>query len=369
MIFQRYLLRELFSTWALWMMALTLVLFSVVAAKTFKQIDVQALDLITWIRLFGINGLRYLPYLLGIAAYLAAFNTSTRYWHEGEIWVWRNAGVTSALLLRKLGLFIVPMSLGIAILTAWAVPWSYRQGAIEQLAIARTPLTRFSEAGRFLHFPSGLTVRIEGKKTNNAEASQHDAHSVFVFRESVTGNQVQDSSIWAKSAQLEPQNERVILTLNEGILKQYQIHGTAGFIKPKVDMRFKSLRYLFSLPDTTLNDNPKWMSTSQLWISNKNPPRLKSGIQAERFWRLSFPFHVFIITWIAWSLGRHNTRSGQSAHVFSLILLDQLYLNLINLVQSNLNNGRWDMSGLLVGLLLHAAFTFVAWTLWLRQSR
>src|SRR5207253_994702 len=63
MIFRRYLLRELFSAWMLWMMVLTLALISIVAAKTFNQIDIRSLDWVVWGRLFCINGLRYLPYL------------------------------------------------------------------------------------------------------------------------------------------------------------------------------------------------------------------------------------------------------------------------------------------------------------------
>lgn len=348
-------------------MALTLVLFSVVAAKTFSQIDAQALDIVTWVRLFGINGLRYLPHLLAIATYLAAFNTSTRYWQDGEIWVWRNAGVTPVVLLKQLALYIIPLSLGIALFSGWIVPWSYQQGALEQLAMARTPFTHFSETGRFLRFPSGLTVRIEGKtsETGKTNSAHEAANSVFVFRETGLGAQTQHASIWAKSAQLEPQNERVALTLKDGALKQYRALDT----EPKVDMRFKALHYFFALPNTELDDNPKWMSWPRLWTTHNRAPNIQYAIWAERFWRLSFPLHVLIITWIAWSLGRHNTRSGQSAHILSLILIDQLYLNLIDLLQTSIGKGQLSLLGSNSAWMLHALFAFAAWHLWLRQSR
>ncbi|MES2205490.1 MAG: LptF/LptG family permease [Pseudomonadota bacterium] len=360
MIFRRYLLRELYTTWVLWMIALLLVLFSVVAAKTFKQIDIQALELSTWVRLFGINGLRYFPYLLAIATYLAIFNTSSRYWHDGEIWVWRNIGVTPALLLRNLTVYLLPLTLLIAFFSFWLVPWSFRQGALEQLAMARTPFTRFSQTSQFLRFPSGLTVRIEGKNAVNKQ----DANTVFVFRERGQGTDTEYSSIWAKSAELEPQNERVVLALNEGVLKQYR----ASDIAPKLDMSFKRFHYVFSLPNPKLSDNPRWMPITQLW--NATTSKQLNTITAEFFWRLSFPLHVLIVSWMGWSLGRHNSRAGQSANILSLILIDQLYLNIINLLQKNFEKGQLHLGiNFSLALALHGIFAYAAWRLWLRQSK
>jgi lipopolysaccharide export LptBFGC system permease protein LptF len=378
MIFRRYLLRELFGTWLLWSMALALILLSIVATKTFNQIDIQALDWMTWSRLFLINGLRYFPHLLAIATYLAVFNTSTRYWSEGEIWVWRNAGLTSRVLLQQLSFYILPMTVMMFFLSCCVVPWSYQQGALQQLAIARAPLTRFSQAGQFLRFPAGLTVRVEGKTSGkslsvasraptpaSAGSSNEQAQSVFVFRESGKGNALQHASIWAKGAVLDPVENKVVLTLKEGVLRQYRALDTA----PKLVMRFNALRYFFSLPNSGLDDNPKWMAWSRLWRFDSTSLSVHRSAQAERYWRLSFPTHVFLMSMMAWCLGRHHSRSGQSAHLLSLILIDQLYLNLVNVFQDMIEKGNASWPSLELGWLLHGGFIAVAWVMWVRQSR
>jgi len=261
--------------------------------------------------IIGLVSLRYLIILTPLAFYISILLLFGRLYRDHEIASLESCGVGVLRLYKPVFNVAVPLSILIAILSFYVVPWASNiEGNLTKLFARNLEFTGIS-AGKF-HVSGNRIIYLE-------EMSEDKTSMRNVFIQTKYNDR--DILMVAEKAHLEVDantEERLLVLVNGS-----RYEGVPG------DTEFKQLKFsrhtmrVAPSKNKTVNSNVESMSTIELFKSGS------LSAWAELQWRLAIPLSILMLAFLAVPLSKINPRQGQFGKLFWGILLYVVYVNLI----------------------------------------
>jgi len=310
-ILDRYISSELLKT----LMGVSIVLYLIFLSNKLVRYlaDVASGDLpgSYLLIVIALVSLRYLIILTPLAFYISILLLFGRLYRDHEMASLAACGIGTGRLYRPVFKVAIPLSILIAILSFYVVPWAAQiEGDLTKLFAKNLEFTGISP-GKF-HISGNRIIYLEGMSEDNTSM-----RNVFIQ----TKYKDRDIVMVAEKAHLEvdAKTDDRLLVLENG--SRYEGHpGETEF--RQLNFSRHSLLVAPSKNKIT-HSSVEAMSTIEL---------LKSGSRAawaELQWRAAIPLSMLILAFLALPLSKINPRQGQFGKLFLGILLYVVYVNLI----------------------------------------
>jgi lipopolysaccharide export system permease protein len=324
MIFQRALQRELFGAAGAVFTTLFTITITFMLIKILGQAaggKVVSADVIT---LIAYSSLTYLPILLMLTGFISVLMVVTRMYQDSEMVVWFSSGLSLTSWLIPIFRFGLPFVVLIALLSLVATPWANRQSAeVRQVYEKRGDIAKVSP-GKFQE--SASSERIFFVEEVAGDLSKVKNIFINTFKDG------RSSVVVAKEGMIEinPQGDR-FLVMSKG--RRYDGLPTEPDFQM---MQFEKYGILVSAQTKAAagDKSAKSLPLSELLA---DPNKFNQG---ELLWRISLPLMASVLLLLAVPLGYVNPRVGRSANLIFSLLLVVLYLNMLNIVQAGVVQGR-----------------------------
>jgi len=280
-----------------------------------------------------------LEVLLPMGLYLGVILGLGRLYSDSEMYALQGTGLGEARLLRPIIIFGVTMAALISLLSTMARPWAYQESyKLRALAAASSELDRIKSGQFFVDEDTGRTIFIQKVSDDHRQLQ-----GVFVRSRDDRGLQIASST----TGVMEPfatEGQHKIELIDAHIYK-------AVDDGPNVLGEFKSLTlYLPVAEPEFVGNKVKARSTLEL-RNNKNPAE-----KAEFEWRLSTSLSTILLILVAVPLSRSLPRRGRFGKVMIALLIYALYMNIITVAKTWVEQGKvntiWWVPGLLVLLAI-----------------
>ena len=313
-ILDRYIFREIATTWLGVTMVLLLILLTNQFARVLGDVAKGNLPKNAAFDVIGLSALQYLTVLVPIGLFLAIMLALGRLYRDSELPAMMACRVGPSGIYRPLTWLMLPLVLGVAWLSIEGGPWALTN--IDRIgAEARRGADLASiEPGQFTTFGPERAV-VYG----NSVTPEGQMQKVFMQRSA------DDGSIEVVIAQL---GEMVVsddpdvrfLVLSDG--RRYEgVPGTADF---RV-IEFAEHGVPYRLPSLDVEEpRPRAMAFFDLMRSNE-PEHI-----AEFQWRLGVPISTIILAILAVPLSRSQPRAGRYGRLAIGLLVFIIYLNMIS---------------------------------------
>lgn len=322
-ILDRYIFREIASTWLAVTAGLLLILLTNQFARVLGDVAKGKLPKDAAFDVIGLSAAQYLTILVPIGLFLAVMLALGRLYRDSELPAMMACRVGPAGIFRPLVWLLVPLALGVAWLSIDLGPKALL--SIERVgAEARRAADLASiEPGRFLSVgPNdavvyGESIRDDGMMEN-----------VFLQR------RLENGSLEIVTARLGEQIESDdpdvrFLVLHNG--RRYE--GVPGTTEFRV-VEFLEHGIPYRLPSLSPSDPlPRAMPFSTLVASSELP------LIAEMQWRISIPLATIILSILAVPLSRTQPRAGRYGRVAIGILVFIIYLNMLSAAKTWIEQG------------------------------
>ena len=348
MIFERSLVRELFSTSSAIFVALLTIVLTIALVRVLGQAASGQVDNGAVLALIMFASLNNLPVLLQLSVFVTILLALTRSFRDSEMVVWQSSGLGLTRWLRPVMRFVVPVALIVGVASLFVTPWANRQSSEFKARYEQRNEVARVTPGQFRESADGSKVFfVEGFDPSTASVQNVVVNSVKEGKVSV---------IVSKTGRIERQeNGDDFLIMNNG--RRYE--GTAGRPDYRI-MEFE--RYGVKIesrsPDFSGDDSARIKSTMDL--ITENTPRAKG----ELVWRIGLMLSVIALAVLAIPLSFVNARAGRSANLIVALLVYFVYNNAMNVVQSSTSRGRLSFSiawWLVHALVLALAVAMLAW--------
>jgi len=313
-ILDRYIFREIATTWLGVTMVLLLILLTNQFARVLGDVAKGNLPKNAAFDVIGLSALQYLTVLVPIGLFLAIMLALGRLYRDSELPAMMACRVGPSGIYRPLTWLMLPLVLGVAWLSIEGGPWALTN--IDRIgAEARRGADLASiEPGQFTTFGPERAV-VYG----NSVTPEGQMQKVFMQRSA------DDGSIEVVIAQL---GEMVVsddpdvrfLVLSDG--RRYEgVPGTADF---RV-IEFAEHGVPYRLPSLDVEEpRPRAMAFFDLMRSNE-PEHI-----AEFQWRLGVPISTIILAILAVPLSRSQPRAGRYGRLAIGLLVFIIYLNMMS---------------------------------------
>jgi lipopolysaccharide export system permease protein len=295
----------------------------------------------------GYLTLAQLPIMLSLSLFVAVVMSLGRMYKESEMTIWFASGLGLSRFIRPVLAMAWPVILVVAVLMTIVWPWSNDNSAqLRQQFEQRSDLSRVAP-GQFQTSNDGSRVFfIERDPANEAAA-----RNVFIMSNSEHLESVTTSA----QGSLVNQDDQRLLVLDHG--QRNDIDTRNG---DKSVARFE--RYLVTVDDGVMRSSttrpPKTLSTIEL-LSTRG--KLNDGELAYRFGMILGCVNLVLL---GIGISATNPRRASNWNLLFALLAFIVYFNLINLTQSWVVNGKFQLgSSLLVlhGLALVVNLLLLAW--------
>ncbi|MES2071221.1 MAG: LPS export ABC transporter permease LptF [Pseudomonadota bacterium] len=324
MIFQRALRRELLSTAGAVFTTLFTIVITVMLIKILGQAAGGKVASADVIALIGFTALGYLPVLLILTGFISVLWVVTRSYQDSEMVVWFASGVSLLNWIRPVMAFGLPIIGLTAALTFFGTPWANRQSTeLKERYEKRDDIAKVSP-GKFQESASSDRIFF----VESVAGDLGKVQNIFVN----TLNNGRSSVIVAKEGAIEiDKNGDKFVVMSKG--RRYDGLPTEPDFQM---MQFERYGILMASQTKALAEDKsaKSMTLAQLL---ENPSSYNQG---ELLWRISLPLMCAILMLLAVPLGFVNPRVGRSANLIVALLLVVLYLNMVNIVQASVVQGR-----------------------------
>jgi lipopolysaccharide export system permease protein len=338
MIFERSLQRELaYTAGAVFMVLLTIFLTTlmirIVGFAASGEVDPK--DVVV---LIGLQVIGYLAVMLVVTLFVSILFVLTRWYRDSEMVVWLASGVSLARLIKPIAMFSAPIIVLVAFFAYVGWPWSNAQSKLIRERFQQRDEVSLLAPGQFRESPASHRVFFVEKMTPD----QSRVENVFVT--STEGGKV-NVVVSAKGHTETMKNGDRFVVLDNG--RRYD--GEPG----KPDFRIMEFeRYGVKITSTPVvnQQTTRGMSTPALF---HHPTNDKLG---EFAWRTGLPLIP---------LAYQNPRRGRTINLVMAVLIFFTYSNLLNIVQSYIEQGKLSFGVGLVGLHIIIA-ALVVFLFWLR---
>lgn len=338
-ILDRYIFREVASTWLAVTGVLLLILLTNQFARVLGDVAKGKLPRDAAFEVIGLSAVQYLNILVPIGLFLAVMLAMGRLYRDSEMPAMMACRVGLTGVYRPIGMLLIPLTLLVAWVAIDLGPRSMQN--VERIgAEARREADLGSiEPGRFTMFgPDNAVVYGESVDENGV------MRGVFIQRR--TSDNAIEVVVADRGEQVasEDPNTRLLVLTNG---RRYE--GSPGTAQFRV-VEFAEHGIPYRLPGLEApNLRPRAMSVQQLAESD-NPEHI-----AELHWRLGIPISTVILGLLAVPLSRSQPRAGRYGRLAVGLLVFIIYFNMLNAAKAWIEKGAVDP---LVGLWWVHAIVF-----------
>ena len=345
MIFERSLQRELaYTAGAVFMVLLTIMLTTmmirIVGYAASGEIDPR--DVLV---LIGLTVIGYLAVMLVVTLFVSILFVLTRWYRDSEMVVWLASGVSLTRLIKPIGVFATPIVLLIAFFAFVGWPWSNQQSKMIKARFQQRDEISLLAPGQFRESASNHRVFFIEKMSPDQAKVQN------VFVTSTEGGKVSVIVSQTGHTETREDGDRFIV-LDNG--RRYD--GEPGQPNFRI-MEFE--RYGVKILNHQVVNTPSTtgISTPDLFA---NPT--KENL-AEFAWRAGLPLIAINLMLLAIPLSYQNPRRSRTINLVMAVLIYLTYSNLLNVVQSWIEQGKLSFGVGLVGLhvIVGALVAFIFW--------
>jgi len=313
-ILDRYIFREIASTWLGVTLVLLLILLTNQFARVLGDVAKGNLPKNAAFEVIGLSAVQYLTILIPIGLFLATMVALGRLYQDSELPAMMACRVGPSGIYRPLTWLMMPLVLGVAWLSIFGGPWAMT--AVDRIgAEARREADLASiEPGQFTVFGSE-----RGVVYGNAVTPEGRMEGVFMER------QVEDGGIEVVISELgemvdsDDPDVRLLVLYNgrryEGVPGTTEFRVTE-FAEHGIPYRLPSLK--------TSTPRPRAMAFADLMRSS-DPEHI-----AEFQWRLGVPLSTIILALLAVPLSRSQPREGRYGRLAIGLLVFIIYLNMLS---------------------------------------
>lgn len=313
-IIDRYIIREVVTTWLAVMFVLLIVVTSVEVVQFLKWFLQGELTTGTVLPLFINSQLKVLVLLIPVSLFLGTLLALSRLYMDSEMTAMMSGGIGPRQWFRSLLLVAVPVSLIVLLMMLYMRPWVALQRADINAEIRNVSIISTFAPGRFNRSPDGRAVIFMEEISKDGR-----------LMESIFQRFIKDEETHVDLAQTARH-----ITHDSG-LDYMQFESGQHYIGTPGESDYQIIEYaeygvLIPAPeDRSYPLRVQALSTSELWNSDR--PEHK----AELDWRISFPVATLIIVLMALPLSKTTPRSGRYAKLALGILLYLIYSNLLGM--------------------------------------
>lgn len=338
-IADRYIFREVTTLWLIVTAILLAFLFSNVAARLLAAAAANEIETASVGAMLGLNSIKYLTTLIPFSFFLATMLALGRMYQDSEMPAYQACGYGPKRIYKPLYMIAIPATLLMAWLSLDLGPWA----ATTQFSQVREQQARLSfgnlRPGQFRAVGGGKTVFYAENIDSDGQLRNIFIRSQNEGREEVI---VADRGVQS----LEDGRPRS-LTLYDG--RRYE--GVPGQSDFRI-IDFSSHGIPIDLPPPDLvSDDLELMSSLDLASSDGLEER------SELHWRISQPFAVLVLTFLAVPLSRTDPRKGRYGKLIIGILIYLIYSNLLASALVMVRNGNvpawvgtWWVHGAVIAL-------------------
>jgi len=350
MIFQRALRRELVSTAG----AVFTILFSITITMTLIRILGQAaggkIASTDVIAMIGFAVLGRMPILLLVTAFVAVLGVLSRSYQDSEMVVWFSSGLSLSRWIRPVLAFGMPVVILTGLLSFYVSPWASRQNAEFKARFEKNEDVANIQPGKF--HESASVNRIYFFEANQTDPSK--VKNVFVDTEQGGKTSV---TVSKEGTQETDAKGDKYLVLSNG--RRYTgVPTQSDFEMMQFDHYHQFLAHQAPL---LIDDQAAESLPTELLVIDPTPIN-----QGELLWRIALPLMCFTLLLLAIPLSFVNPRAGRSANLGIAFLLVVTYLNMVNVMQAMVTQGRYPFMAtwwpVHLGVLLIVLFLF-SWRL------
>ncbi len=315
-VLDRYINRELLRTLIGVAIVLYLIFLSNKVVRFLGDVASGELPGSYLLILTALVSIRYLIILTPLAFYISILMFFGRLYRDHEMASLAACGVGTGRLYRPIFMIAIPLSIMIAILSFYLVPWAASYEAVLARQFAKNMEFTGISPGKF-HVSGERIIYLEAMSPDRTEM-----RNVFIQ----TKYKERSIMMVAETAHMEVDadtEERLLVLVNGS-----RYEGDPGETDYR-QMNFSrhSLR-VASSKKTISPSSTEAMTTLELI----NLGSLKAW--AELQWRLAIPLSILMLAFLAVPLSRINPRQGQFGKLFVGILVYVVYINMIAVSKS-----------------------------------
>ena len=313
-IIDKYILKEVLSTWLVVMLTLLGVLLTNQFARILGDVAKDKLPRDAVLDLIFFSGIQYLIILIPIGLFLSILVTLGRLYSNSEMSAMMACRVSAMGIYRPIFLISIPL----IILSAWVSIDIGPKSLIEMEKINNEAKRKIDlssiEPGRFVVDQAlGTAIYAEGI----GEAGE--LRNVFLQYTSIEGEIEVVTAKRGNQIETEDENERYFV-LSDG--KRYTgIPGTTNY----VIMEFEEHGIPYELPDLTDVMLEIESLPFQELVRSNDPEKV-----AEFHWRIAIPISTAILVLLAVPMSKSEPRQGQFSKIFFGIFTFVIYYNLLS---------------------------------------
>jgi lipopolysaccharide export system permease protein len=313
-IIDRYIVREIVTTWLAVIFVLLIVVTSVEIVQFLKWFLLGELTTGTVLPLFINSQLKVLVLLIPVSLFLGVLLALSRLYMDSEMTAMMSGGIGPRQWFRSLLMVTIPVSLIVLLMMLFMRPWVALQRADINSEIRNVSIISTFAPGRFNRSPDGNAVIFMEEISRDGK-----------LMENIFQRFVKDGNTHVDLAQ----NARAIT--HESGLDYIQFETGKHYVGTPGESDYQIIEYteygiLVPTPeDKSYPLRVQALSTGELWNSDK--PEHK----AELDWRISFPVATLIIVLMALPLSKTTPRSGRYSKLALGILLYLIYSNLLGI--------------------------------------
>jgi lipopolysaccharide export system permease protein len=347
MIFERSLQRELaYTAGAVFMVLLTIMLTTmmirIVGFAASGQVDPR--DVLV---LIGLTVIGYMAVMLIVTLFVSILFVLTRWYKDSEMVVWLASGVSLTRLIKPIALFSTPIFVLIVFFAFIGWPWSNAQSKLIRARFQQRDEVSLLAPGQFRESPTTNRVFFIQSMTPD------QSHVENVFVTSTDNGKV--SVIVSKTGHTETMKggDRFVVLENG---RRYD--GQPG----QPDFRIMEFqRYGVKIQSQPVVSVPTASTTSTLGLL-RHPTNDNLG---ELAWRCGLPLIAINLMLLGIPLAYQNPRRGRTINLVMAVLIYLTYSNLLNVVQSQIEQGKMSFAFGLVVLHI-VVFALVVFIFWMR---
>jgi lipopolysaccharide export system permease protein len=358
MIFERSLQRELaYTAGAVFMVLLTIMLTTmmirIVGFAAQGQIDPK--DVVV---LIGLTVIGYLAVMLIVTLFVSILFVLTRWYRDSEMVVWLASGVSQTQLIKPIAVFSTPIIILIIFFAFVGWPWSNQQSKLIKTRFQQRDEVSLLAPGQFRESPTTQRVFFIEKM------SPDQSHVQNVFVTSTEGDKV--NVIVSQTGHTETRDGDRFIVLENG--RRYDgLPGQPNFRITEFERYGVKImsHEVINTPTTTgistpaLLANPTrdnlaefaWRAGLPLIAINLMLLAIPTRDNLAEFaWRAGLPLIAINLMLLAIPLSYQNPRRSRTINLVMAVLIYLTYSNLLNVVQSWIEQGKLSFGVGIVGL-------------------
>ncbi len=312
-ILDRYIFREIATTWIGVTMVLLLILLTNQFARVLGEVAKGKLPKDAAIDVIGLSAVQYLTILVPIGLFLAIMLALGRLYRDSELPAMMACRVGPSGIYRPLTWLMLPLVLSVAWLAIEGGPWALTR--IERISaeVRRGADLTSIEPGQFTVVgPDGAVVY------GHAVNAKGQMEKVFMQRRVKDGGVEVVIAELGEMAVVDDPDVRM-LVLHNG--RRYE--GVPGTTEFRV-IEFAEHGVPYRLPSLTPPDPKPWTMAFFDLMQSDEPQHI-----AEFQWRLSIPISTIILAILAVPLSRSQPRAGRYGRLSIGLLVFIIYLNMM----------------------------------------